>query len=406
MSEYDVVIVGGGPAGMSAGIYAARGKLKTLIVEQKRQLGGQCATTQELENYPGFPETTGPALMEIFRSHCLKFGVEFQTGSVTGITVADDGFMKSVHLKEGDPIVSKTVICSTGAEPRILGIPGEKEFRGKGVSYCATCDADFYEDLDVVVVGSGNTAVEESVYLTKFVNSITMIVIHEEGTMDADKVAQEQAMENEKIKFVWSSVVDKIEGDDLVSGVQLKNIKSGELTKLECDGVFMFVGTIPQTKFLEGVVTLTKAGYVEVGTKMETSVGGIFCAGDSADKFLRQVVTAAGDGAIAAVASGGYIEEEEYWREKVIKKPGKVAALFWSPLDKVSVSLMNTLEGTLKGSKVGMATVDTYKNKFITGRYHVEKIPTLVLFEDGKEVKKMEQPSEDDLKRELTKNFI
>ena len=180
MSElYDVIIIGGGAGGMSAGVYAARGKMKTLIIEDKRNTGGQAATTSEMENYPGIVEATGPQLMDMFRDHCNKFGVEFARGLVSDITIADDGFIKTLTTSKGETYQAKSIIVATGATPRILGITGESEFRGKGVSYCATCDADFYEELDVVVVGSGNTAVEESVFLTKFVNKVTMIVLHD-----------------------------------------------------------------------------------------------------------------------------------------------------------------------------------------------------------------------------------
>lgn len=238
---YDMLIIGGGPGGLTAGIYAARGKLKTLVIEQKNRTGGQCATYVELENYPGLLSTTGPALMDEFHKHCEKFGVDFAKGEVSKLDVSDNDLIKKVHTKDGAVYQGKTIVISTGAEPRILGIPGELELRGKGVSYCATCDADFYEDLDIVVVGSGNTAVEESIYLTKFVAKITMIVIHDKGTLDADKASQEEAFKNDKIEFVWNSVVDEIYGDGLVEGVRLKNIKTGEKTTLECNGVFMFV---------------------------------------------------------------------------------------------------------------------------------------------------------------------
>ncbi len=395
--EYDVVILGGGAAGLSAGIYSARGKMKTLLIEQKRTYGGQCATTTELENYPGYPEATGPGLMEKFREHSAKFGVEFQKGEVEKISIPSDGFLKAVTLKDGTSFTGKSVIIATGAEPRILGIKGEREFRGKGVSYCATCDADFFEDLDIVVVGSGNTAVEESLHLSKFVNSITMVILHREGVLDADKLSQEKAFANEKINFIWNSVVEEIVGDDLVKGVKVKNLKTGDITDIPCEGVFMFVGTVPQSGIVKELVQLTPRGHIVTGDKMDTSCPGIFAAGDVVDKFLWQVVTAAADGAIAAVAAGRYIEEEEYWREKVLHNEKRTIAMFWSPLDKRSVDLMGTLESLLVGGPINLATVDTYKNNFIAERYGVSTIPTLVVFEKGKEIIRKVNPSRGEL---------
>ena len=281
----DVVIVGGGAGGLSAGIYCARGKMSTVVLEASSKTGGQAAKTNELENYPGIDHSTGPDIMGAFRSHCERFGVEFKRGTVDGIKVEDNGFIKQISTKEGETLRARSVIVATGAQPRILGIKGEREFTSKGVSYCATCDADFFEELDIVVVGSGNTAVEESVFLTKFVNSIKMIVLHDEGILDADRTAQEQAFANDKIDFVWNSTVEEICGGDLVNGVKVKNLKTGEISEIECDGVFMFVGTVPNTSFLEGTVELAKGGYIKVDDQMATNVPGVFGAGDCNEKI-------------------------------------------------------------------------------------------------------------------------
>ena len=380
---YDLIIVGGGPGGLTAGVYASRSKLKTLCLEEKRKTGGQCATTSELENWPGVKETTGPALMKDFTEHAEKFGCEFKRGKVASIKVAEDGFHKTVITKKGEEYVGKAILISSGAEPRVLGIPGEKEFRGQGVSYCATCDADFFEELDIVVVGSGNTAVEESVYLTKFVNKITMIVIHDEGTMDADKTAQEHCLANDKIEYVWNSTVQEILGDDLVTGVQLKNIKTGETSTLDCDGVFMFVGTVPRTDFVEGLIELTPQKYIKTNEKMETNVPGILAAGDVRDKFLRQVVTASGDGAIAAVAAEKYIESEENWRKNVLHEAQPVLVAFWSPVQSESLDLITKLE-TLDNSNFKLVKVDAYKNPLLAERYQVKEIPAIIRFDAGK----------------------
>ncbi|MFD1802534.1 NAD(P)/FAD-dependent oxidoreductase [Mixta tenebrionis] len=245
-TEYDVVIIGGGPGGLSAALYSARARLKTLVVEEKRKTGGQCLTTSELENYPGIIKDSGPALMDKFTEHAKHFGAEFIQGHAQSLTLSENGLQKTVQLKEGRELKAKSVIIATGTRPRVLGIPGEKEFAGRGVSYCATCDADFYTDLDVVVVGSGNTAVEESVFLTRYVNSLTMVVIHDEGHLDADRIAREQAYANEKITFLWNSTVTAIIGDELVEAVEVKNVKTGACSRLATNGVFMFVGTVPK----------------------------------------------------------------------------------------------------------------------------------------------------------------
>ncbi|MBY5944867.1 thioredoxin-disulfide reductase [Photobacterium rosenbergii] len=392
MSElYDVIIIGGGAGGLSAGVYAARGKMKTLVIEDKRNTGGQAATTSEMENYPGILEATGPQLMDMFREHCDKFGVEFARGLVTGISIAEDGFIKTLTTNKGETYLAKSIIVATGATPRILGITGESEFRGKGVSYCATCDADFYEELDVVVVGSGNTAVEESVFLTKFVNKVTMVVLHDQGILDADRTAQEQAFANDKIEFVWNSVVEEITGDELVNGVKLKNLKTGEISELAADGVFMFVGTVPKTDFVKELIELTPQGYVITNDKQETSVPGIFAVGDVTDKFLRQVVTAAGDGAVAAVAADRYIEEEESWRKSVSEFGGTAMVAFWNPLSKESLEVINQLELKCKDHpEQRVVTIDTYKSQNIANRFSVSEVPVVIRFDAGQEAKRVD----------------
>ena len=397
MSEvYDVLIIGGGAGGLSAGVYCGRGKMKTLVLEGSARTGGQCAKTNELENYPGIVESTGPALMDKFREHCDKFGVEFQRGMVSGLKMAEDGFTKEVTTKDGTVYQAKSVIVATGANPRILGIKGEREFTAKGVAYCATCDAEFFEDLDIIVVGSGNTAVEESVFLTKFVNSIRMVVLHDEGTMDADRTAQEQALANDKISFIWNSTVEEICGDELVNGVRIKNLKTGEITEHDTDGVFMFVGTVPNTEFLEGAVELNR-GYIKVDDKMATSMPGVFGAGDVNDKWLRQVVTAAGDGAIAAVAAERYIAEEEHWSHSVLEAKEDRLVAFWNPLDKQSLELMSQLETQAEEHGLKVVTIDTYKSRNIADRYEIASIPTVIRFREGEALKRIETPSAEKL---------
>ncbi|TGE37984.1 thioredoxin-disulfide reductase [Desulfosporosinus fructosivorans] len=310
MSEvYDILIVGGGPGGMAAAIYGSRSRLKTGILE-KGKLGGQAATTEELENYPGFSRgQTGPALMESMAEHAISFGTEIIREEVVGLEL--EGDIKRVKTKSGREYQTKTLVLATGSEPRSLNIKGEDSHRGKGVSYCATCDADFFEELDVVVVGNGDAAVEEAMYLAKFAETVTIIVRRADGDLRCNKTSAESAFANPKIKWVWNSVLDEIKGDGLVDSVVIKNIKTGELSVMETNGVFFFVGTVPKTNMLKDKVTLNEQGYIITNDLMETSVSGVYAVGDVRVKYLRQVVTAVSDGAIAAVAAEKYLAEKE-----------------------------------------------------------------------------------------------
>jgi thioredoxin reductase (NADPH) len=276
-----------------------------------------------------------------------------------------------------------------------LGVPGEKEFKGQGVSYCATCDADFFVDLEVVVVGNGNSALEESLYLTKFASKVTVVVIHDEGTLDADKIYQERAYQNDKIEFVWNSTLEEVKGDGLVDTAVLKNIKTGQKSDLSCDGIFIFIGRVPKTDFVADTVELTDNGSIKTDNKLETNVPGIYAAGDVRDKFLRQVVTAAADGATSSMAAGGYIEEEEYWQENVLEADQDVLVAFWSPTNDASLEMTNKLEELdLAAAGVKLVTIDTYKNTRISNRYDVTEVPTLIKLQDGDVVAKIAKPDQ------------
>src|SRR6056297_1447546 len=399
-NTYDLIIVGGGPAGMSAAIYGSRSRLDTLVLEAKRKTGGQPATYHDMENYPGVPETTASELMQNYRTHAEKFGTEFKRGEVAELKV--DGLNKIVETKKGEEYTAKSVIIATGAEPRKLGVKGEEKFKGKGVSYCATCDADLFTDLDIVVVGNGNSAVEESIYLTKFVNKITMVVIHDEGVMDAEKILQEKAMENDKIEFVWNSVVEEIKGDGIVEKAVVKNIKTGEKEELECNGVFFFVGRVPNTDFLKNTVELTEHGYVKTTKQMETNQPGVYAVGDVRNKVVRQVITAAGDGATAAVMAQGYIEEEDYWQNNVLKSDNSVLVAFWSVTDQDSMDMISKLEGMgLEDKDYRFVKIDTYKNRLISDRYNIEDIPTVIKLVDGKVEEKLVEPTAEEVQEIL-----
>lgn len=310
MQVRELVILGAGPAGLSAAIYGRRAGLDVLVIE-KGAPGGQIRITDEIENMPGVIQSTGLALAENFRKHAEHFQTEFLTTDVQELKI-DQG-RKIVVTSTGE-IEAKAVIIATGASFRKLGCPGEAEFTGAGVSYCAVCDANFFVDEVVAVVGGGNTAVEEALYLTKFAQKV--YVIHRRDEFRADKMARQRAAECEKIVPVWDSVVEAIEGEDLVERVLVKNIKTGETSHLDVAGVFMFVGTYPHVEFLdhlkresgEGPIKQRDGGWIVTGAHMETTVPGVFAAGDVRDTPLRQVVTAASDGAIAAMSAYHYLE--------------------------------------------------------------------------------------------------
>ncbi len=301
---YDVIILGGGPAGLTAGLYTSRARLHTLLTEVGL-LGGQMTTTEMIENYPGFPQgVTGDELSRLMEEQAKRFGLEIINHEIAEVIV--DGQLKRVRTGEATYSCKALIIC-TGAEYRKLGVLGEKEFTGRGVSFCATCDGAFFRDNRVVVIGGGDSALTEALFLTKFVKELT--IIHRRDALRATKIYQERALANPKIKFLWDSVPQEIKGDQVVKSIIVKNVKSGEVRELETDGVFMFVGLTPRTLFLKGLVELDEAGYVVTDPDGKTSVKGVFAAGDCTKKLLRQVATAVGDGATAAFAAEKYIEE-------------------------------------------------------------------------------------------------
>ncbi len=304
--EYDVVIIGGGPGGLTAGLYAARGDMKTLLLE-KLLPGGQAATTYWIDNYPGFVDgVSGPQLMMSMKDQALRFGLEIKTDEVVDLEVLDDGF--AVVGQDGR-YTSHAVIIAAGATVAQLGVPGEEKLRGKGVSYCATCDGAFFRDEELVVVGGGDAAVEEGMFLTKFAKKV--YIVHRRDRLRAAKAIQEKAFQNDKIEFIWDTVVEEILGDQSVEGVRLKNLKTGETKELACAGIFIYVGNIPNSQFLKGKIDLDERGFVLTNEQMETSQKGVFACGDVRKKILRQVVTACGEGATAAFAAQQFVEEKK-----------------------------------------------------------------------------------------------
>ena len=307
---YDVIVLGAGPAGLTAGLYAGRSRLSTLIVE-KGQDGGQIAITNEIENYPGQVEgDSGPSLIARMTEQCKHFGVERVSDMIKSVELTGD--VKKLVGVKGE-YEAKTVIIATGAFPRPIGCKNEGEFVGKGISFCATCDGSFFEDFEVYVVGGGDAAVEEAMYLTKFARKVT--IIHRRDELRAAKSIQEKAFKNEKLDFMWNSVVDEVGGDDgILSRMVVKNTKTGELTTVEADpddgmfGLFGFIGLLPKSDLFEGVIDMDK-GYIVTDADMHTNIPGVYAAGDIRVKSLRQVVTAAADGAIAAMQAEKYIAD-------------------------------------------------------------------------------------------------
>ena len=309
---YDVVILGAGPAGLAAGLYAGRSCLKTLIIE-KGQDGGQIAITDEIENYPGqiVEGESGPSLIARMSEQAKKFGAERVSDVIKSVEL--EGKVKKLVGAKGE-YYGKTVILATGAFPRPIGCKNEGKFVGKGISFCATCDANFFEDFEVFVVGGGDSAVEEAMYLTKFARKVS--IIHRRDELRAAKSIQEKAFKNPKLHFIWDTVVDEVDGDELLSKMVLKNVKTGELTTYEADeddglfGLFGFIGMIPNSGLFEGIIDMDR-GYIKTDDNMHTNIEGVYAAGDIRVKSLRQVVTAAADGAIAAMQAEKYIAEME-----------------------------------------------------------------------------------------------
>ena len=299
---YQLIIIGGGPAGLSAGLYASRSKLDTLLIE-KAGLGGQILNAEMVENYPGFPQgISGSELGALIAQQATKYGLPTAFAEVHGIEIR--GAEKIVGTSEGK-YRAKAVIIAGGSEYSKLGVPGEEEFTGRGVSYCAMCDGAFFRDQVVAVVGGGNAALNDALFLTRFATKV--IVIHRRDQLRATKILQDRAFANPRINFLWDTVVESITGDKLVRGIRLRNVKTGKGSSLEVSGIFVAVGLRPNTGYLKGLLKLDEGGFIPVNNQMETEVPGVFAAGDIRAGSIRQVVSAAGDGATAAIAAERFL---------------------------------------------------------------------------------------------------
>ena len=304
--NYDVIILGGGPAGFSAGLYCARGALKTAIIDVS-MLGGQPSNYLEIENYLGFKKIGGYDLTEKFEQHLDMFGADkFPMQEILSVDLVSTP--KVIKTKEG-LFKSASVIIATGASPMKLGIKGEEEFLGRGVSYCAVCDGSFYQDKVVAVVGGGNSAVEEAIYLTNFASKV--YIIHRRDELRADKIIQQRAFNNQKIEFVWDSVAEEIRGEDLVKSILIKNTKTGDISELNIDGVFPYIGIIPNVNYITGQLAQDSRGFIQTDLTMKTSIDGVYAVGDVRNTPLRQVITAVSDGAVAGVYCAKYVQAQK-----------------------------------------------------------------------------------------------
>ncbi|MEN6619276.1 MAG: thioredoxin-disulfide reductase [Rikenellaceae bacterium] len=303
--HYDAIIIGAGPAGLTAGIYLSRARLKTLILNEGT-IGGQMVLTHEIANYPGVESISGYQLSNIMKKQAQTFGCHIKSNiSIQNFDL--EGNVKSVLLSDGNTYTSNSVILTPGGRSRTLGVAGEDNFKGKGISYCATCDGDFFTDKEIVVVGGGNSALEEAVSLTKYATKVT--IVHQFDHFQAFEHAIEEAKSHPKINFVMESTITAFYGDEKIERVDIRNLKTGETTPFKTDGVFIFIGYVPNTEFLKGKIELNKWGEIPVKPDMSTSIEGVYAAGDSIVKRFRQVTTAVGDGTVAALAASNYLHE-------------------------------------------------------------------------------------------------
>ncbi len=383
VEEYDVVIIGGGAAGMTAAIYAGRARLNTLIIEQAL-VGGLATNTNEIQNYPGFPEgVTGKGLMELFYQQAKKFNVKFKFTDVRKVHLK--GEIKKVETFR-NIYEAKAVIIASGGRPRMTGADKEQDYLGKGIAFCATCDATAKKGKIVVVIGSGDTAIEESIFLTKFADKVVVSVIHDKEKMDCNELTKEAALKNSKIEFKWNTEVDHFKGGEQLKAVVLKNLKTGELITIDCHTCFEFIGYIPNTDLFKGVINITEKGYIVTNEKMETNIEGVYAIGDVREKYLRQVATCVGDGATAGVEVEKYIAESEAFKSLITKKDRPGIAYVFNAIEPEQRNLLveiEKMEETYK-KQFYFNKIDIYKSKGLANRLGIKKIPAVAIIKYGK----------------------
>ena len=399
--NYDVVIIGGGPAGMTAALYCGRARLKTILIE-KSLIGGMVTYTSEIENYPGFIDPIdGTELMKLFDKQFRRFNVDVKLTDVKSVTQICGGFNVSTFRTD---YIAKSVIIATGSKPRLTKAKNEEMFlNDKGISFCATCDAARNTDKKVTIIGSGDSAIEEAMFLTKFASEVTVSVMHSEGIMDANKVAQEKALANPKMKFVWNTVVDSFEGDENgLKQVVLKNLKTGELIPIETDTCFLFIGYIPNTSIFKDLIDMDNRSYIKTNEAMETNIPGIYAVGDCRDKILRQVATSVGDGAIAGYMVEKFIEEENYVQKEIFEADGLIMAYVYNasePLDREYLVRAEDIQRKFK-EKIQLRRIDIYKSDRIACRLKFTESPSIIVLKKGEIIENITDFSQLDLKIE------
>ncbi|PXV87315.1 thioredoxin reductase (NADPH) [Lachnotalea glycerini] len=388
IENYDVIIIGGGSAGLTAGIYCGRARLKTLIIE-KSLVGGLATYTNEIENYPGFPDgTTGLGLMELFHKQAKKFGVTFKLTDVKKVDLKGD--LKLIETFRTN-YTAKSVIVASGGKPRLTGAKNEDLYLyDKGISFCATCDAASNTDKTVMVIGSGDAAIEEGMFLTKFAQKVIVSVMHDNGKMDCNEIAKNQALQNPKMEFMWNTVVAGYEGDGHLNTVVLKNLKTNELLHVKVDTCFLFIGYLPNTEIFKDSLNMNRNGYLMTNEKMETNIPGVFAVGDVRDKFLKQVATAVGDGAVAGYCAEKYIYESEIF-EKQILNDGKPSLVFlYNAADQKSCELLPVIEAfssKYSKTKLNISKIDIYKSDGIAKRLSIQEFPSVAYLDNNKVMK-------------------
>jgi thioredoxin reductase (NADPH) len=384
VEQVDVVIIGGGPAGLTAGIYCGRANLNTVLIE-KALVGGLATYTNDIENYPGFVNgASGNDMMKTFHEQAKRFNVKFKLTDVKAVEL--DGPVKVVETAR-TRYEAKAVIVASGGKPRLTGAKGEENYLyDKGIAFCATCDAAANKDKVVMVIGSGDAAIEEGIFLTKFASKVIVSVIHDEGIMDCNEIAKAEALANPKMEFIWNTVVEEFKGDDHLETVVLKNVKNGELIPVAVDSCFLFIGYVPNSELFTDLLDMTPRGYLLTNDKMETNIKGVYAAGDIREKFLRQVSTSVGDGAIAGFAAEKYIAEEETFHSQIMESQGKTNLVYiYNATDQCCLENLAILEKFEQNypERCKLVRVDVYKSNGIAKRLEVEDVPSVVFVRDG-----------------------
>jgi len=389
IENYDVIIIGGGPAGLSAAIYAGRARLKTLLIE-KALVGGLATYTNEIANYPGFPDNPkGEAITNLMKLQAKNMGVTFKLTAVTNVVIKGE---EKVVETFRNKYLAKVIIIATGGRPRTTGAQNEEAFLfDKGISFCATCDAASNTGKHVFVIGSGDAAIEEGMFLTKFASKVTVSVLHDEGIMDRNEIAKEMALSNPKMNFVWNSVAERFEGNGHLDTVVLKNIKTGEEMPVKCDNCFEFIGYLPNSELFTDQLPLTRQRYITVNEKKETGIEGVFAIGDVTDKWLKQIATAVGDGAIAGTAAERYIAEKEIFDRKIMQAEKTGLIYVYSAIDAEARSFLTEIENIDESfnGNIAVNRIDTYKSNGLALKLELDQVPAVVITKEGKIAKKI-----------------